>query len=93
MVLISDPRKLDSHIDKIEKAVIETGILDRLTKAIEDYTESGISEFSKESGIPIKLDMIRGMAHRGSKPPQHYVTRDILSVCEGNTLALLLRKK
>ena len=88
-----DTARLGRHIQQVDEAVQKTGILDRLGKSMDDYTESGDVAFQANRDVSTRLEMIRGQIHRGSTAPASYATWDILNVCRGNELSELLRKK
>lgn len=87
-----EQNKLSEFIQVIDQAVIETMILERLGKSIDDYLESGDTELDRSSELRTRLNMIRGQIARGTRPPENYATWDILQVCRGNDLAEELRK-
>jgi len=92
-LLIADPKKIEPHISEIEKLVIGTGIIDRIAKAIDEYTEISVPDLAKDGEISTKIKMIRGMANPGYQSSERYVAWNILNVCEGNTLPSILKKQ
>ena len=90
---MADAKKLEPHMGKIENLVTGTGIIDRIAKAIDEYSEINVSDLSKDGETSNKLKMIRGMANPGNQSPERYVAWNILNICEGNGLSSALRKQ
>lgn len=88
-----DRVELGRQLATIDRAVINTGILERLAKAIDDYAESGDPRFQSDKATASKLSAIRGQIHRGSSSPERHATWDILDSCAGGGLAAQLRKE
>ena len=92
-ILMTDAKKLEPYIVKIENLVSGTGIIERIAKGIDEYSEINVSELLKDGETSKKLKMIRGMANPGNQSPGRYVAWNILNICEGNGLSAALRKQ
>lgn len=85
--------KLSRHIIQIDEAVRKTGILERLGKSIDDYTEAGDPSILVDQDVKVKLQMIRSHIHRGSNSSGIFPTWEICTLAEGNNLSSMLRKE
>lgn len=84
-----DAIEINPHIAEIDALVAKTGILERLSLAIDNLSATGFGDLPED--IILSLQSIRNQISLGSDTTR-YATLGVLSCCEKNILQSALRK-